>query len=182
MMNQALKHKEKSLTFWCGKYRSVNRELKSFQSCRKYDADMHCDLRRFRKTKQKHYNISKLKHDTSHVVYNTVSADLLRQAEKLASLNEEVRYWRNEATKNQDPRKPQFHILKQSRMEVYKTEIREASYILQSLGVSQKHVSEAIRHLLKSLTATEVVGSLPSYGTYNTCREVKLKPTGCRSS
>ena len=117
-MNQALKPKEKSLTFWCGKYRSVNHELKSLQSCRTHDADMHCHFRRFRKAKQKRYKISKIKYDTFHVVYNTVLAPLLRQAEKLTSLNEEVRYWQIEATKNQDPRKPQFHILKQNRMEV----------------------------------------------------------------
>ena len=105
------------------------------------------------------------------------------RAKQINQLNQEVNFWQVEATSKLDNVTDNFQNfkIKQVGEKTYKTEVREARYFLQSLGVSQNNVSEPVRLLVKGLTGVEVEGSLPSYATqYTMCREMKLFPPANR--
>ena len=147
-MNQMLKRKQVSVVTWCSKYHALKVESKTLPKLKKRNKKLHDALMRFRRAKRKRIERYKAKHQTSHLEYKTVSKNVLEMAKELSNLNEDIRYWQNEATLHQDALKyakdtnPHFQTKQDGK--TYKTEIREASYILQSLGVSQKNVSEAI--------------------------------------
>ena len=60
-----------------------------------------------------------------------------------------------------------FEIATQVGGTKYTHQIREASYILQSAGVSQAKISDTLR-ITKVLTGSDLVGPFPSYATQNT--------------
>ena len=117
------------------------------------------------------------KYDASNPDYKIVCTNLLRQTKhKVTELSQQVKYCKNESATAKDAIEDRTgHITTKQDGKTYKSEIRQASYHLQSLGVSQPNVSPAIRLVVKTVTGAEVEGPLPSYSMNNNmCKEMKV--------
>ena len=184
-INQTLKRKDKSIASWISKYRSAKAKLKNVSKLQMQNQELRDELHRLKTAKRKQSKRFKGKYDASNPDYKIVCTNLLRQTKhRVTELSQQVKYWENESATAKDAIEDRTgHITTKQDGKTYKSEIRQASYHLQSLGVSQPNVSPAIRLVVKTVTGAEVEGPLPSYSTNNNVQrnESCCSPADCRS-
>ena len=89
------------------------------------------------------------------------------QQHELMTKKQQVEYLENEVEKLVESQSSGPDIPTQMDGKTYTRQIREASYILQNAGVSQKRTSDTIRKVAKAITGQTVVGPLPCYKLQN---------------
>ena len=174
---QTLKRKSASMEKLSSKYKAANKKARFRSNVQERNEKLREALQKAKSAKRKQNKRFRTKH---HPDYKVVSADLLHhvkdQSIEVNSLQQQINYWQNETISAQDTveNSKEFIATKQDG-KTYKSEIRQASYHLQNLGIAQGNVSEAIRLVVKSVTGAEMDGPLPSYSTNNNmCKEMKV--------
>ena len=170
--NQALKRKQQSISSWVTKYRmlkcnyqnEVNEKIK----------DLRGSLQKVKGAAKKKVKRLKAKQQSQTITQDQLTQNLAKELQQ-ARIQEEhcrkdINFWQNEAVEAQERLDDKVQDLLPTKLDgkSYTHEIREASYFLQDVGVSQKNVSKALKAVVKSITGKELCGPLPSYGTQNT--------------
>ena len=176
-LQQALKRKSEQVKLWRDKYSSVRNHkgiikklkepvTKSKESIQKIQKAKKQQTRRHR-NKLLELNLDHMyKKSELEVKINQITSEKNEQIQHLEnSLNTlKLDDLENRETFNTKYDGKSFH-----------PKIREASYMLQNLGMSQKNASKAIELSLNILSNVELCGSLPSYTSQNTFQTLKDK-------
>ena len=129
------------------KYKAAKKKARLRSNVQERNEKLREALQKAKSAKRKQNKRFRTKH---HPDYKVVSADLLHhvkdQSIEVNSLQQQINYWQNETISAQDTldNSKEFIATKQDG-KTYKSEIRQASYHLQDLGIAQGNVSEAIR-------------------------------------
>ena len=169
--NQALKRKQQSISSWVTKYRTL--KLNYQNEVGKRNKDLKDSLRKVKGAANKQVKRLKTKQKIQGIKYEQLAQGLTNELKQAVAQGEqrskETYFWQNEAVQMKeklDEKEPDTLPTKIN-SKTYTQEVREASYLLQDVGVSQQNVSKTIKAVVKSMTGKDLCGPLPSYTTQN---------------
>ena len=173
-LNQALKRKVAAVQHWRKKYNDHHRHLQNITNIKEQLRNARSSLSKLRIAKGR--TSVKQKTTTKHTIpadrekrlietINQCQKQLSEKKNEVISQKKLVSFLENKLDIAQQDN--QENIIKTKEGKTYKACIREASYYLQNLGVSQANVSEAIQKVTKAVTGKDM-DSLPSYASQNT--------------
>ena len=169
--NQTIKRKQESISSWVTKYRLL--KLNYQNEVEKRNKDLKDSLRKVKGAANKQVKRLKTNQKIQGMKYEQLAQGLTNELKQAVAQGEqtskEINFWQNEALEMKEKLDVKERDILPTKVDkkTYTQEVREASYFLQDVGVSQKNVSKTIKAVVKSMTGKDLCGPLPSYTTQN---------------
>lgn len=172
-VNQMMKRRNHSKLMWKKRFQGLSQSLKTTVQLKKKLKEATASLSMVKsaaRTKVKRVQQSKAKlqqSQTEHVnkVNQICSARITEEKKEVDKLKGNLKFIENELDMTKCSLNEEFIETKVGG-KAFTSGVREASYHLQNMGISQQNVSEALRLVTKALTGQNI-GDLPSYTTQN---------------
>jgi ribosomal protein L20A (L18A) len=166
-LKSTIQRKSDQIITWRNKYKSLSNEAQTIKKLQAKLDQANSSLRKIKEAKKKQTDRHRAKLQNIKLEHIYEKSELEVKSQQLEeNKNTEIASIENsmEQLKLKDTKSV---IFTKCDGKSFKPEIREASYMLQNLGLSQNNASIAIKSLFNIISDIEVAGPLPSYTSQN---------------